>query len=153
LVALNFRTPYKKKFMTTTIPPREGPGRPPAVIDLLAVERCASVGCPVDDICAILGIARRTFYDHMEREPAIAEAIERGRGQGRGSVRRAQFEKAMAGSDTMLIWLGKVLCDQKETSVVAVTGANGGPVQSERVVVSKDPMEAARTYQRVMSGE
>ena len=49
--------------------------------------------------------------------------------------------------------LGLVMCGQRETSVVAMTGPNGGPVQSERVVVSKDPMEAARTYQRVMSGD
>jgi hypothetical protein len=137
----------------TTVPPRESPGRPYAVMDLLTVERSASVGCPVDDIAAILGISRRTFYDHMEREPAIAEAIERGRGQGCGSVRRAQFEKAMGGSDTMLIWLGKVLCGQKDTSAVVLSGPGGGPVQSERVVVSKDPMEAARTYQKVMSGD
>ena len=46
--------------------------------------------------------------------------------------------------------LPKVYGDKTE---VAVTGANGGPVQSERVVVSKDPMEAMRTYQRVMSGD
>jgi hypothetical protein len=64
-----------------------------------------------------------------------------------------QWMKAEQGSDTMLIWLGKVLCGQKDSSIVALTGANGGPVQSERVVVSKDPMEAARTYQRVMSGD
>jgi hypothetical protein len=40
-----------------------------------------------------------------------------------------------------------------EKTEVVVAGPNGGPVQSERVVVSKDPMEAARTYQRVMSGD
>jgi hypothetical protein len=137
----------------TTVPPREGPGRPYAVIDLLTVERSASVGCPVDDIAAILGISRRTFYDHMARDPAIADAIERGRGQGRGSVRRAQFEKAMGGSDTMLIWLGKVMCDQKETSAVVVSGPNGAPAQVERVIIpTNDPIEAARVYQKFMSG-
>jgi hypothetical protein len=41
----------------------------------------------------------------------------------------------------------KVYGDKTE---VVVAGPNGGPVQSERVVVSKDPMEAARTYQKVM---
>ena len=138
----------------TTVPPREGPGRPYAVIDLLTVERSASVGCPVDDIAAILGISRRTFYDHMERDPAIAEAIERGRGQGRGSVRRAQFEKAMGGSDTMLIWLGKVMCDQKETSAFVVSGPDGGPAKVERVIIpTNDPIEAARVYQKFMAGD
>jgi hypothetical protein len=137
----------------TTVPPKDVGGRPPAVIDLLTDERAAAIGCPVEDIAALLGIGRRTLYDHMERDPAVAEAIERGRGTGRASVRRMQWMKAEQGSDTMLIWLGKVLCGQKDSSIVALTGANGGPVQSERVVVSKDPMEAARTYQRVMSGD
>ena len=43
--------------------------------------------------------------------------------------------------------LPKVYGDKTE---VAVTGANGGPVQSERVTVSADPIEAARVYQKVM---
>jgi hypothetical protein len=138
----------------TTIPPKNPEGRPPAVIDLLAVERAASVGCPIDDIAAILGICRATFYNHMERNPDIAEAIERGRGQGRGSVRRAQFEKAMGGSDTMLIWLGKVLCGQKDTSAVPDSGPNGPAQVVERVIVpTNDPIEAARVYQKFMSGD
>jgi hypothetical protein len=138
----------------TNIPPREGPGRPQAVIDLLTVERSASVGCPNDDIAAILGISRSILYEAMERDPAIAEAISRGRGQGRGSVRRRQFEKAMDGSDTMLIWLGKVMCDQKETTNVVVAGPNGGPAQVERVIIpTNDPIEAAGVYQKFMSGD
>jgi hypothetical protein len=46
--------------------------------------------------------------------------------------------------------LPKVYGDKTE---VAVTGANGGPLQSERVTVPADPIEAARVYQKVMSGD
>jgi hypothetical protein len=50
--------------------------------------------------------------------------------------------------------VGKILCGQRDTSVVAVTSPNGGPVQSERVVVpATDPIEAARVYQKFMSGD
>jgi hypothetical protein len=137
----------------TTIPPKEGPGHPSAVIDLLTVERAASIGCPVEDIAALLGIGRRTLYDHMERDPAVADAIEKGRGTGRATVRRMQWEKAQTGDTPMLIWLGKVLCGQKDTSAVVLTGPNNGPVQSERVIVPVDPIEAARVYQKIMSGD
>ena len=58
--------------MTTVLPKNVG-GRPPAVIDLLTVERAAAIGCPVEDIAALLGIGRRTLYDHMERDPAVAD--------------------------------------------------------------------------------
>ena len=90
----------------------------------------------------------------MEHDPAVAEAIERGRGTGRASLRRLQWDKAQTGDTSMLIWLGKVMCGQRETSVVAMTGPNGGPVQSERVIIPvSDPIEAARVYQKLMSGD
>ena len=138
----------------TTVPPKDVGGRPPAVIDLLTVERAAAIGCPVEDIAALLGIGRRTLYDHMERDPAVADAIEKGRGTGRATVRRMQWEKAQTGDTSMLIWLGKILCGQRDTSVVAVTSPNGGPAQVERVIVpTNDPIEAARVYQKFMSGD
>ena len=64
-----------------------------------------------------------------------------------------QWEKAQSGDTTMLIWLGKVLCGQKDTSVVALTGASRtGPVQSQSVTSStNDPIEAAKVYQKFMS--
>jgi hypothetical protein len=73
---------------------------------------------------------------------------------GRASLRRLQWDKAQTGDTSMLIWLGKVMCGQRETAVVAMTGPNGGPVQSERVTVSTtDPIEAARVYQKLMSSD
>jgi hypothetical protein len=134
-----------------TVPPKNPEGRPPAVIDLLTVERAASIGCTVEDIAALLGLSRKTIYNHMEQDPELAEAMDRGRGMGRASLRRMQWEKAEAGSDTMLIWLGKVFCGQKDTSVVALTGPAGtGPVQSVSLVTN-DPIEAAKVYQKFMS--
>jgi hypothetical protein len=43
-----------------------------------------------------------------------------------------------------------------ESSEVAVTGANGGPVQTVSATVeipANDPIEAARVYQKLMSGD
>jgi hypothetical protein len=139
-----------------TVLPKNPEGRPPAVIDLLTVERAASIGCTVEDIAALLGLSRKTIYNHMEQDPELAEAMDRGRGMGRASLRRMQWEKASTGDTSMLIWLGKILCGQRDTSVVAVTGANGGPVQSQSVSVTvpmNDPIEAARVYQKLMSGD
>jgi hypothetical protein len=106
----------------------------------------------VKEIAALLGIGRRTLYDHIERDPAVADALEKGRGTGRATLRRLQWEKAQAGDTSMLIWLGKILCGQRDTSVVALTGADRGPVQSVTVSVT-DPIEAARVYQKLMSGD
>jgi predicted DNA-binding transcriptional regulator AlpA len=77
-----------------TVLPKNPEGRPPAVIDLLTVERAASIGCTVEDIAALLGLSRKTIYNHMEQDPELAEAMDRGRGMGRASLRRMQWEKA-----------------------------------------------------------
>jgi hypothetical protein len=69
-----------------TVPPKNPEGRPPAVIDLVTVERAASIGCPVEEIAALLGIGRRTLYDHIERDPAVADALEKGRGTGQAGI-------------------------------------------------------------------
>ena len=93
-----------------TVLPKNPEGRPPAVIDLLTVERAASIGCTVEDIAALLGLSRKTIYNHMEQDPELAEAMDRGRGMGRASLRRMQWEKAEAGSrhDADLAWQGIV---------------------------------------------
>jgi hypothetical protein len=44
----------------------------------------------------------------------------------------------------------KVYGDKTE---VAVVGANDGPVQSQSVTVPADPIEAARVYRKLMSGD
>jgi hypothetical protein len=48
---------------------------------------------------------------------------------GRVSLRRMQYKKAMAGSDTMLIWLGKNYLEQADKSQTEVSGRNGGPIE------------------------
>jgi hypothetical protein len=56
----------------------------------------------------------------------------------------------------MLIWLGKVILGQRDTSAVVLTGANGGPVQTVNATVeipANDPIEAARAYQKLMQGD
>lgn len=44
----------------------------------------------------------------------FAEVIEKGRKQGNMSLKRKQYEVAMGGNVTMLIWLGKQRLDQTD---------------------------------------
>jgi hypothetical protein len=136
----------------------EGGGRPFVAIDLDTVERAASIGCPVDEIAALLGIGRSTLYDHLNADgkyydPKVAEAIEKGRATGKSTIRRMQWEKANTGDTAMLIWLGKVVLQQRDTSVIAHTGPDGGPVQTVHQVSLTDPVEASKAYQKIMGGD
>lgn len=119
--------------MTKRIPPDQHKpmGRPKAPIDLKAVENAASIGCTPDEIAAVLGVAQTTFFARKAAEPEINEAIERGRKNGRATLRRLQWQGAQAGNPTMLIWLGKQLLGQRDkfdhaisTPVSAATDAD-----------------------------
>jgi hypothetical protein len=86
--------------------------RPHLKLDEKLIEELAGVGCTVPDIARICDCSN----DTIERN--YGEALERGRANTRASIRRKQFEIAMndehKGQATMLVWLGKILCDQWE---------------------------------------
>lgn len=105
-------------------------GRPRAEIDLDVVRRSAGIGCSVNEIAAVLGIGRSTMLKYMALDADIQAAIDEGRDNGCATLRRFQWHKAEAGSDTMLIWLGKQMLGQKDKS--ELTGAGDGPL---RVIV------------------
>ena len=106
-------------------------GRPPKPIDLATVERAAGIGCNEREIAAICDVHFTTFYDKHKNEGddgPIAQAIARGRAKGTGTIRRLQWQKANSGDTAMLIWLGKVMLGQKDTSRQELTGADGGAI-------------------------
>jgi hypothetical protein len=114
-------------------------GRPPCDIDASAVERAASIGCTGEEIAALLGIARSTFYLRMQEDIEVKEAFERGREKGRATLRRLQWHKANAGSDTMLIWLGKQMLGQKDKT--ALTGDDSGsPIKTALEITFVKPV-------------
>lgn len=94
--------------------PKNKGGHPRANIDLAMVYRAASIGCPNDEIAALCGVGRQTIYDRVRLDPEFAAALERGRDEGKATLRRRQWQLAMAGNPTMLIWLGKQMLDQRD---------------------------------------
>lgn len=88
-------------------------GRPPKKIYLEEIESLAAIGCKLSDMAAWLKISKRTMQ-RAAQDPRVIEAIRRGRGRGRVSVLRAQFQAALAGDRTMLIWIGKNFLGQSD---------------------------------------
>lgn len=95
-------------------PAMPGAGRPLAIIDLVAVERAASIGCNNDEIAALVGVSRSLMFERAASDPAVKDAITRGRNMGRATLRRLQWQGAQKGNATMLIWLGKQMLGQKD---------------------------------------
>lgn len=83
-------------------------GRKKIEIDKKEVEKLAGLGCTVEEIAEFLGVSKRT----LERN--FVAAINKGREHVKISLKKKQFDVAMKGNVSMLIWLGKNYLGQKD---------------------------------------
>jgi hypothetical protein len=84
------------------------PGRPRLKLDEEQIEKLAGFLLTNAEIASFFGCSP----DTIERN--YAAAIKRGRDFGHASLRRTQMVRALGGSDTMLIWLGKNQLNQRD---------------------------------------
>jgi len=94
--------------------PKKKVGRPQAEIDLEQVERLAAIDCTEPEIAAVLGIDYATWKRHKKRNPDIKDTVDRGKENGKASLRRLQWKTAQEGNPTMQIWLGKQRLGQQD---------------------------------------
>lgn len=83
---------------------------PRSPIDIEQLEELATIQCTQAEAAAVLKVSVDTLAKRL-KEPEYAEAWERGRQNGRVSLRRRQWKKD---TDTMLIWLGKQYLGQRD---------------------------------------
>ena len=95
-------------------------GRPPIEVDVKLLEAMAERALTQADCAAVMGIS----VDTIQRR--YLEVYERGVQKACASLRKKQFELAIAGNVTMLIWLGKNLLGQKDKT--ELTGKDGAPL-------------------------
>jgi hypothetical protein len=115
---------------------REGAGRKPIVVDIVEVEKLASIQCTEEEMAAFLNISVRTFQNRL-KDREFAEAAARGKAKGRISVRRHQMKILEKGSAAMGIWLGKQLLDQRDVTPTELSGPNSGPVKIQLEVIDE----------------
>ncbi len=84
-------------------------GRPKKEIDYTTVEKLANIQCTQDEIASFLGISTRT----LQRDEHFMELFNRGRENGKMSLRRMQWKHAEK-SVPMAIWLGKQYLGQRD---------------------------------------
>jgi hypothetical protein len=93
---------------------------PKKPIDEEQVRTAAGFGLTQKEVGALLGCSPDTI------QRRYSDAYYEGLETAKGSLRRKQYELAMAGNSTMLIWLGKNLLDQSDRT--ELTGKNGEPL-------------------------
>ena len=79
-----------------------------ADIDREEIWKLAKIGCTLREMAFMTGLHEETIKKHYAKE------IEHGQSTGKRALRRKQMEKAMEGSDRMLVWLGKQYLGQKD---------------------------------------
>ncbi len=89
-------------------------GPPRVKLDLKQVEILAGIQVPDYEIALVLGVSEKTIQRRKADDPAFLSAYEKGRADGRVSLRKWQFELAKARNATMLIWLGKQYLGQTD---------------------------------------
>jgi hypothetical protein len=132
------------------LPKRNGPlpgngGRPPKPIDREVMKRAAGIGCNVAEIAALNGISFVQFYQRLKTDPTLQAELDEARNNGRATLRRYQWQRAAAGSDTMLIWLGKNMLEQ--TDKHELTGKDGTAISY--VIRAPTPVESADEWLRL----
>lgn len=86
-----------------------------------ALEDLCKLQCTQVEIAAFMGVSVKTI-EAWAKVAWIREIMSAGQHTGIISLRRAQFNTALAGNATMQIWLGKQLLGQKDTVVSEHTG-------------------------------
>jgi hypothetical protein len=78
-------------------------------LDKDLIFKLAQIHCTYEEIAQVVG----TTVGNLQKR--YKNLIEQGRGEGKKSLRRSQYEKALQGDVRMQIWLGKQWLDQKDS--------------------------------------
>jgi hypothetical protein len=90
-------------------------GRPKKNIDENQVVKLAAINCSYAEMAAVLDCDEKTLSNRF------SQAIKKGRETGKMSLKRKQYEVAMGGNVTMLIWLGKQMLGQSDRTQIELS--------------------------------
>lgn len=114
-------------------------GRPKVEIDWDKVGKMLEAGASAEGIAATIGIDTKTLYNRSESDNNILFSAfsQQKKAKGDELLRTKQFQVAMTGDKTMLIWLGKQRLGQADKQEVG--GIEGKPVENKVVVEIVEP--------------
>jgi hypothetical protein len=110
-------------------------GRPPVVLtveQVKLIETLSLYRCTTAEISGAL-MAIGVEYSVRSLKRNYGTRIKEWRDAGKATLRRAQWQKALSGNPTMLIWMGKQILGQRDKNDTRLGGEGGGPVRTESV--------------------
>ena len=102
-------------------------GRPRKEIDWGIVETLCGLHCTRDEIAGALKISADTLEKRIREsyDLTFKAYFDQKSSNGKISLRRKQYEMAIAGDRVMLIWLGKQYLDQRDNRDMQISNAPG----------------------------
>ncbi len=90
--------------------------RPRKEINFVEVDKLCSMMATAEEIAWFFGIGIDTLNTRLQEEYGMgfSEYFKKASSEGKMSLRRKQFEVAIGGNVTMLIWLGKQFLEQSD---------------------------------------
>lgn len=137
-------------------------GRPELELDAEQIRQLAAIQCSMAEIASVVKCARTGEHPSVDTlERRFADVIDRGRHEGKMSLKRTRFVVAMGyealdknGKGTgvyrvkpdsnMLIFLSKTVLGERETTLTQMTGADGGPLQHQHSANLNDDQMAEK---------
>jgi hypothetical protein len=97
-------------------------GRPRKQIDKEQFEKLCNLQCTLEEMCCYFDCDDKTLEKWCKRtyKKGFSDIFRIKRGNGKISLRRKQFEVALSGNPTMLIWLGRNMLGQ--TDKIEISG-------------------------------
>ena len=86
---------------------------------LTQMDRMAETQCKNTMIALIMGVNEHTLINEMRVR------LEEKRAEGKRKLLEVQYDKALRGDTTMLIWVGKQQLDQSDKASTSITPAQG----------------------------
>lgn len=95
-------------------------GRPRKHIDQTQFEKLCGLQCTLEEFCCYFDCNTDTLEKWCKRtyKMGFSEIFRIKKGSGKISLRRRQFELALAGNPTMLVWLGRNMLGQTDKDPV-----------------------------------
>ena len=119
-------------------------GQPAVNIDLVELEKLASIQCTDEEIAAFFNVDRRTIT-RKKKQAEFRQAIERGKAKGRISVRRLIFQQAQQGSLAAAIFLAKNFLGYRDLRVAEADG-QAAETDAQRKLRWKEALRKIRMF-------
>ncbi len=126
-------------------------GRPLTVIDWDEFDKLCHIQCTLAEVALWFNCDMDTIEAACKREKGLgfSEYYEQKRGRGRVSLRRKQFQLAIEGNVTMLIWLGKQYLGQSDKSEDILRQALIEPIVVDLVGKPSEFLGAKKDLERI----